>query len=74
MSILRLLLLGTYIAGIVALLLGVAIRFGLPTGTLGPRGALIFAGVCFLCTLATREVAASVESPKAEPKTSSAAD
>ena len=64
MSFVRVILLGTYLAGAVGLLLAVVIRMGVALGQFTPRGALGFAGVCFLCTLATREVAAVLEKPK----------
>ncbi len=64
MSLLRILLLGTYLSGVVALVLGVGIRLGLPLGDLGARGALVFSATCFLCTLATRKVVAQLEKPK----------
>ncbi len=58
MSILRAIFLGTYIAGMGAFFLAVVIRLGVHIGTFSPRGALGFAGVCFLSTLATRKVMA----------------
>ena len=64
MSPMRILLLGSYLAGIVALVLGVAIRMELLLLGLTARGALLFATTCFLCTLATREVASKLEKPK----------
>ena len=64
MSPMRILLLGSYLAGIVGLVLGVAIRLGLPLLGLGARGALFFSTACFLCTLATREVESKLEKPK----------
>ena len=72
MSFFRMIVLGTYLAGAAGLALGIAIRVGLPLGTLTPRGALLFAGVCFLCTLATSKVAALLEKPKEERKTTAA--
>ncbi len=69
MSILRLVFLGTYVAGMAALLLSVVIRSGLPLATFSPRGALGFAGVCFLSTLATRKVMALVQASQAEAET-----
>jgi len=63
MSLLRMILLGAYMAGVAALVIGFAIRLGLPVD-LTPRGALIFSIACFLCSLATREVEALVEERK----------
>ena len=64
MSPMRVLLLGSYLAGIVALVLGVAIRMELLLLELSARGALLFSMTCFLCTLATHEVASKLEKPK----------
>ena len=64
MSLMHILLLGSYLAGIVGLVLGIAIRLGLPLMGLGSRGALLFSTACFLCTLATREVEGRLEKPK----------
>ncbi len=65
MSFLRMILLGAYLAGVVALVLGVAVRFGIiGLGELGTSGALTFSIACFLCSLATREVATILEKPK----------
>ena len=64
MSPMRILLLGSYLAGIVALVLGVAIRTELLLLESSARGALFFSMTCFLCTLATREVASKLEKPK----------
>jgi len=64
MSLLRIVLLGTYLSGVVGLLLGVAMRLGLDLGDVGARGALVFSVACFLCSLATREVSAQLEKTK----------
>ena len=63
MSLLRMILLGSYMAGVAALLLAFGMRLGLPLGNFTPRGVLIFSIACFLCALATREVAAQDEKP-----------
>lgn len=68
MSLLRIILLGSYMAGVAGLVFGVAIRLGLPLSDVGARGALIFSAACFLCTLATRKVVAQMEKPKEQPK------
>ncbi len=73
MSIWNIILLGTYLAGVVGLVLGLVIRLGLPLGAFTAAGALRFAATCFLCSLATREVAAAVQKPKEEPKGKAAA-
>ena len=64
MSFLRIVLLGTYLSGVVSLLLGVAMRLGLDLGDVSARGALVFSCACFLCTLATRKVSAQLEKMK----------
>ena len=64
MSLLRIVLLGTYLSGVVGLLLGVAMRLGLDLGDVTARGALVFSVACFLCSLATREVFALLEKTK----------
>lgn len=61
MSLLRIVLLGAYLSGVVGLVLGVAMRLGLPIGDMSARGALVFSCACFLCTLATRKVTAQLE-------------
>ena len=61
MSLLNIVLLVAYLSGVAALALGVGIRLGLPIGDIGARGALVFAGVSFLCCLATREVISLME-------------
>lgn len=73
MSFVRVILLGSYISGAVALLLGTLIRVGMPFLGASPRGALSFAAVCFLFTLATREIAAVLAAPKPEAKAKGAA-
>ncbi len=73
MSFLRMILVGSYLAGAVGLFWAIALRVGLHIGDFTPRGALGFAAVCFLCTLATREVAAVIEKPKEEAKPQSTA-
>lgn len=73
MSVFRIVLLGTYLAGILGLAMAVLLRLGLSVISSEPKGALAFSGVCFLCTLATREVAAMLEKPKEEPKARAAA-
>ena len=69
MSFLRMILLAAYLAGVAAMVFGAAIRFEL-IGVMGlqARGALTFAIGCFLCALATREVAAILEKPKEQPQ------
>ena len=64
MSPMRIFLLGSYLAGIVALLLAVAIRMELLLLDSSARGALSFSMTCFLCTLATHEVASKLEKLK----------
>ena len=64
MSLLRIVLLGTYLSGVVGLLLGVAMRLGLDLGDVSARGALVFSVACFLCSLATGKVSAKLEKMK----------
>ncbi len=65
MSFLRMILLAAYLAGVAAMVFGVAIRFEMISmAGLQARGALTFAIGCFLCALATREVAAILEKPQ----------
>ena len=64
MNLLRIILLGSYLAGVAGLVFGVAIRLGLPIPDLGARGPLIFSAACFLCTLATLKVMVQMEKPK----------
>lgn len=75
MSFLRMILLGTYLAGCAVLALSILLRLGVELGTFTARGAVGFAAACFLCSLATREVATMLEKPKeqAQPQASSAA-
>ena len=75
MSLLRMILLAAYLAGVAALVFGVAIRFEL-IGMMGlqARGAVTFAIGCFLCSLATREVAAILEKPKEQPQVEQAVE
>ncbi len=75
MSLLRMILLAAYLAGVVAMVFGVAIRFEL-IGMMGlqARGAVTFAIGCFLCSLATREVAAILEKPKEQPQVEQAVE
>ncbi|MBI4464225.1 MAG: hypothetical protein HY647_05925 [Acidobacteria bacterium] len=64
MSLLRMIQIGSYMAGAAALLLAFGIRFGFTVGDFTPRGLLFFSIACFLCTLATREILADTEKPK----------
>jgi len=64
MRLMHILLLGSYLAGIVGLVLGVAIRLGLPLMDLSARGALLFSTACFLCSLATRDLEGKLEKPQ----------
>lgn len=73
MSFLRIILLGTYLAGCAVLALSIALRLGVQLGDFTPRGAVGFAVACFLCSLATREVAAMLEKPKEQVQARSAA-
>ena len=63
MSLLRMILVGSYMAGVAALLLAFGIRLGLPMDHT-PAGALTFSIACFLCTLATQKVRVLFEKPK----------
>ena len=72
MSFLRIILLGTYLAGVLGLALGVVTRLIVPVAGLAPRGALVFSAACFLCTLATREVATTLEKLQEQSKARSA--
>ena len=73
MSFLRIILIGSYVAGLAGLVLGTAIRLGLALGAATPTGALRFAMACFLCALATRAVAEALEAPRDEAKATAAA-
>ncbi len=73
MSFLRIIILGSYLAGVAGLVLGVAVRVGVHLGGFSSRGAMGFSAACFLCSLATREVAALLEKPKEEDKARAAA-
>jgi len=64
MSFLRIILLGTYLAGCATLVLSIVLRLGVALGDFTARGAVGFAAACFLCALATREVAGILERPK----------
>lgn len=64
MSLLRMILVGSYMAGVAALLLAFAMRLGLSVVDLSPRGVLTFSIACFLCALATGEVEAHAQKPK----------
>ena len=75
MSFLRMILLAAYLAGVAAMVFGVAIRFELIAMMgLQARGAATFAIGCFLCALATREVAAILEKPKEQPQVEQAVE
>ena len=68
MSLLRMILLGTYLAGMVGLVWAVIARLGVDLPGPQPRGALVFAATCFLSTLATREITALIGGPKEPAK------
>ncbi len=68
MSLFRIILLGTYLAGCATLMLSIALRLGVELGDLTARGAVGFAAACFLCTLATHALAGACEKYKEQTK------
>ena len=63
-SILRMILLASYVLGLVSLVVGLVVRFipvAMPLAG-GPRGAFIFAGALFLCSVASHFTATAVAS------------
>lgn len=59
-QILRMILLVSYGLGLVSLGMGLIIRFIPVAGSLSARGALVFAGALFLCSVASHFVATAV--------------
>lgn len=71
-QVLRIIQFLTYLGGAIGLAVAVIVRLaGLTFVT--PRGALVFAIACFLCTLATRAVAAELQVSEEVPKQKAAA-
>lgn len=70
-QLLRVILLLSYLGGLVGLAAGVVLRF--VPANFSSRGALSFAAACFLCSLATREAAAALTKPAEEAKAKAAA-
>ncbi len=68
MSVLRVILLGSYIAGCISLAVAICLRFEVFLMVATPEGAVRFAAACFLCSLATHALAGACEKYKEQTK------